>query len=188
MLTVFFEIANLLNEKPVGKQLHDIEDGSYLCPNDLLLGRATSCIPSGPFKMTTSPKQRYNFIQKLVDAYWIKWIRYYFPSLIIREPLHTERRNVKCGDIVLLQDSNVIHGNWKMAKVCKSYVGDGNKVRKVDVEYKNLNPAEDTKIYKGKSFARVKRPVQKACGVASDRLRRTMKIRCRPVFCYKSNF
>ena len=48
-----------------------------------------------------------------------------------------------------------------MAKVCKTYVGDDNKVRKVDVEYKNLNPAEDTKIYKGKSFTRVERPVQK---------------------------
>lgn len=31
--TVCYEAANLVNERP--------DDGSYLCPNDLLLGRAT---------------------------------------------------------------------------------------------------------------------------------------------------
>ena len=49
LLTVMYEIANLLNERPIGKQSKDIDDGAYLCPNDLLLGRATSRAPSDPF-------------------------------------------------------------------------------------------------------------------------------------------
>ena len=41
MQTVLFEVANLLNERPIGiKPGQDIELGTYLCPNDLLLGRA----------------------------------------------------------------------------------------------------------------------------------------------------
>ena len=39
LLTVFFEIANIMNERPVGMMPSDIDDGSYIC--DLLLGRAT---------------------------------------------------------------------------------------------------------------------------------------------------
>ena len=36
--TVFFEIANMLNERPIGmKPGNDINMGCYLCPNDLLL-------------------------------------------------------------------------------------------------------------------------------------------------------
>jgi hypothetical protein len=42
--TVFYEIANLMNERPIGKVSPDPDDGKYLCPNDLLLGRATARI------------------------------------------------------------------------------------------------------------------------------------------------
>ena len=40
--TVLFEVANLINERPIGRHPRSPEDGSYLCPNDLLLGRSTT--------------------------------------------------------------------------------------------------------------------------------------------------
>ena len=48
--TVFFEVANLVNEEPVGRHPTSADDGSYLCPNDLLLGRSITRAPSGPFQ------------------------------------------------------------------------------------------------------------------------------------------
>ena len=36
--TVCYEAANLVNERPVGRHPTSPEDGTYLCPNDLLLG------------------------------------------------------------------------------------------------------------------------------------------------------
>lgn len=46
--TVLFEVANLLNERPIGmKPGGDVELGSYLCPNELLLGRASVKVPGG---------------------------------------------------------------------------------------------------------------------------------------------
>ena len=56
---MFIECANLLNERPVGNHPQDPDDGKYLCPNDLLLGRALSTIPSGSFELTTNIKRRY---------------------------------------------------------------------------------------------------------------------------------
>ena len=46
--TVLFEIANLINERPIGRHPTSPDDGTYLCPNDLLLGRSTARVPSGP--------------------------------------------------------------------------------------------------------------------------------------------
>ena len=40
--TVCFEAANLINERPIGRHPTSPDDESYLCPNDLLLGRSTS--------------------------------------------------------------------------------------------------------------------------------------------------
>ena len=54
--TVLFEIANLINERPIGRHPTSPDDGTYLCPNDLLLGRSTARVPSGPFKFTYNPQ------------------------------------------------------------------------------------------------------------------------------------
>lgn len=40
---VLFVVDNLLNERPVGvKPGSDVNVGCYLCPNELLLGRASN--------------------------------------------------------------------------------------------------------------------------------------------------
>lgn len=44
--TVLFEMANLLNERPIGvKPGSGVNAGCYLCPNELLLGRASNHAP-----------------------------------------------------------------------------------------------------------------------------------------------
>jgi len=73
--TVLFEVGNLLNERPIGRHPTSPEDGSYLCPNQLLLGRATSRIPAGPFKEPTKLKQRFELVQQIVDTFWKYWTR-----------------------------------------------------------------------------------------------------------------
>jgi hypothetical protein len=49
--TVMFQVANLLNERPIGTKETDPNEGSYLCPNDLILGRASSNVPIGQWQM-----------------------------------------------------------------------------------------------------------------------------------------
>ena len=39
--TVMYEAAQIVNQVPIGKHPTSPDDGSYLCPNDLLLGRAS---------------------------------------------------------------------------------------------------------------------------------------------------
>ena len=52
LYTCLLKIANLLNQRPIGRIPNDPDDGAYLCPNDMLLGRATPEIPQGLLKDT----------------------------------------------------------------------------------------------------------------------------------------
>ncbi|XP_068239989.1 uncharacterized protein [Palaemon carinicauda] len=156
--TTFFEIANLMNERPIGiKPGMDVELGTYLCPNDLLLGRASNKVPSGSWSTSGDTKKRLNFIQNVVDTFWRKWQRDYFPTLIVRQKWHTDKRNVQPGDIVLIKDTNVVRGKWKMGQVVDTETGRDNKVRDVSIRYKIQRPGK----YKGQSDTVIKRSVHK---------------------------
>ena len=159
--TVFFEVANLINERPIGRQPTSPEDGSYLCPNDLLLGRSTARVPSGPFKETVNPKHRFEFIQRIIDGFWKKWTTLHFPNLIVRQKWHTAHRNLKSGDVVMIQDSNLIRGQWRLGIVSNTFPSADGKVRRVEVRYKNARPGEAVTKYEGRGYVTVERPVHR---------------------------
>jgi hypothetical protein len=43
-----------------------------------------------------------------------KMARDYFPTLIVRQTWHTNKRNHQVGDIALVQDNSAFRGNWKL--------------------------------------------------------------------------
>ena len=49
LYTCLLEVANLVNERPIGRIPNNPNHGAYLCPNDILWGRATNRVPQGPF-------------------------------------------------------------------------------------------------------------------------------------------
>ena len=53
--TFIFEAANLVTERLIAVNSSHLDDGSYLCPNDLLLGRASSSVPGESFEECTNP-------------------------------------------------------------------------------------------------------------------------------------
>lgn len=62
----------------------------------------------------------------------------YFPTLIVRQKWHTSRGNLERGDLVLVQDTNMIRGKWKLAQVTEAEPGKDGKVRDVTVQNKNI--------------------------------------------------
>lgn len=67
LYTCLLEVANLVNQRPSGKIPNDPDDGAYLCPSDILLGRATNTVPQGPFLHTENLRHRFEFCQKIVE-------------------------------------------------------------------------------------------------------------------------
>ena len=159
--TICFEAANLVNERPIGRHPTDLSDGAYLCPNQLLLGRASSRVPAGPFKEASKTGQRFRLVQNIADSFWRQWTRDFFPSLLVRQRWHTEKRNVKVGDVVMIQDAKQLRGNWRLARVSKVMPSDDGKVRRVKLQYKNERPGELVNKYTGIGFTTIERPVQR---------------------------
>ncbi|XP_045115478.1 uncharacterized protein LOC123507035 [Portunus trituberculatus] len=135
--TVFFEVANLINERPIGaKPGCDINLGTYLSPNDLLLGRTCNKAPPSMRTTDTSLLKCFKYVDEVINCFWKKWTRDFFPTLIVRSKWHVEKRNVQPGDVVLVKDSNTVRGKWRLAQVMTAVPGSDNKVRNVTLRYK----------------------------------------------------
>ena len=154
--TVVYEAAQLVNQRPIGRNPLTPNDGTYLCPNDLLLGHSTNLVPQGPFTQNSSSKQRLSFIQDIVNSFWKRWSREVFPNLVVEPKWHTERRNVKINDVVMIQDSNVVRGEWKLGLVVEILESKDGRVRNVEVMYKN-----------GTTEVKVRRAVQRLIVIVS---------------------
>ena len=87
--TCLFEVANLLNERPIARIPNDPDDGACLCPNDIILGRATNRVPKGPFHHMENPHHRLEFCQKIVVAFWKRWYRDVLPQFMPRKKWST---------------------------------------------------------------------------------------------------
>lgn len=49
--------------------------GTYLCLNDLLLGRASNTVPSRPMVDTADAREQFSLIQSIVTSVWKWWMR-----------------------------------------------------------------------------------------------------------------
>ena len=158
------ECSNLANERPISLKPNSRTDSEFLSPNSLLLGRTSSRISSGPFEdqnvFIDDPKHaktRFLFIQTIVNQFWRVWMKLCFPSLLIRQKWHTEQRNLKTGDVCLLQDSSTYRGEWRLARVSETYPDRRGNVRNVELMIK---PKQDEKKeYKSQRPIFIKRHV-----------------------------
>ena len=69
MQTVLYESANIVNERPISTTRKTLEDGTYICPNDMLLGRSSNKVPAGDFESTTNSRRRLYFVQRIIDSF-----------------------------------------------------------------------------------------------------------------------
>ena len=134
LYTILLEVTNLVNQRPIGRIPNDPDDGSYICPNDILLGRASSEIPQGPFKGTNNSRHMVEFVQKIIDSFWKRWNRDVFPSLVPRKKWQVEKRNVRSDDIVVVSDPNALRGKWSIGRVLEVHPGPNGRVRNVEVK------------------------------------------------------
>ena len=122
-----------MNQHPIGRIPNDSDDGSYLCPNDMLLGQASSAVQQGLFRETRNPLQRLEFVQKIVDTFWRRWTQDIFPSLVPGKKWNAEKRTVRVDDVVIMEDSNSVRGKWTIGRIISAYPGKDGRVQNVKV-------------------------------------------------------
>ena len=142
-----------MNQRPIGSHPTRPQDGTYLIPNDLILGRASNHVPQGPFLERCSQNHRFDFLQMLTKQFWVRWSREVFPNLVIQPKWHVEKRELMKGDVVLVQENNMIRGEWKMAVVTEPVRSDDGKIRKVLLSYRDARSSNTNII--------ISRPIQR---------------------------
>jgi hypothetical protein len=132
LYTCLLETANLVNQRPIGRIPNDPNDGSYLCPNDILLGRCSSTIPQGPFRETKNPRHRFEFCQRIIDSFWTTWSRDVLIALNLRKKWQTKCRNAQVGDyVVFIKEESDVRGKWNTGVIEEVFYGNDGLVRNV---------------------------------------------------------
>ncbi len=158
-LTVCYEVANVLNERPLGTRPGPDSPLNILTPNCLLLGRATAKNPGG-WQPITDHKSRFAYTQQVADEFWSHWTEHYVPTLVHQQKWHTACRNVQIGDVVVVGDSTY-KGDYHLARVVEANPGEDGLVRRVSLAYKNYRVGEKVYEYKGCKDTIVTRSVRR---------------------------
>ena len=134
---VFFEIANIINSRPIGiVSGSDPRHPEPITPNDLILGRATNEVPQGPFDSEKRITRRFRFLQSLVTDWWHEWYAVVLPSLVPSYKWLQRHRNVCVGDVCLIRYGKDKRATYRLGRVIEVSKGSDDLVRKVKLEYK----------------------------------------------------
>ena len=157
-ITVCSEVANLVNERPLGV-LPDLDSNiNVLTPNCLLLGRATASNPNvWNSDVPCTLRGRGELVTAIVDQFWVHWVQLFAPSLVYRKKWHEPYRNLQVGDVVLVLEKDAFKGSYRLAVVDEVRPGKDGLVRNVLVSYKNYKAGEKIHTYKGAKFTSVLR-------------------------------
>ena len=160
-LTVCTEVANTINERPIGLLPSLDNDINVLTPNCLLLGRACADNPGGWQPVDTSFKTRYSLVSSIGEHFWKKWIELYAPSLVHQPKWFSSQPDLQVGDIVLVADSNALRGTYSLARVMAVHPGKDGRVRTATLVYKRYKIGESVREYRGAADVQIKRSVQR---------------------------
>ena len=150
--TVFFEVATLINARPIGiVSGSDPRCPTPITPNHLILGRSTADVAIGPFDHDTNVNKRFRFIQSLVDDWWRQWNMSVLPSLVPSYKWTQKHRNAQVGDVCLIKYNGLKRGTYRLGRIQSITKGKDGHVRSVNLAYRNEGE---------KTFKEVTRPIQ----------------------------
>ena len=134
--TLLYEVAGLLNTRPLTYVSSDPADFCPLTPNDFLNRPPTACPPAGSFD-DASPREHYRYLQRVLNLFWDMWKTVYLQSLAARKKWRVKQPNLEVGDVVLEINKGFSRGEWNIGHVVKVFPGADGCVRAVDVQLPN---------------------------------------------------
>ena len=138
--TLLSDVVQIVNSRPlVTRAGSDVTSGGPITPNHLLLGRATVEVPFMIFDHKASLTKRISFLETVKKEFWNKWLSQVFPQLVPSYKWKKDHRNMMEGDVVLMRKESELSNSYRMAIVKKAFVDKDGKVRKVMLNYRNVN-------------------------------------------------
>ena len=169
METALKRAASILNSRPMSaiccrKGGVDPDFITALTPNMLLLGRANCDAPFKNYEDAETPLARLQYIAEIESLFWHQFKVQDFHNLVPTKKWRVEKRNVRKGDVVLIQYSGKSKsGEYKMGRVVAVEVDPDQLVRTCLVRYslvQNL-PKEERDSYKGVTVKHIRVAIQR---------------------------
>lgn len=134
--TLFHQVENILNSRPLTEISNDSNDLVPLTPNHLLLLRGEPLLPIGECKKEDLYlRKRWKQSQYLADIFWKRWRKEYLPRLQERQKWNQEKPPHQEGDLVMIVDTEFLPRNqWAIGRIVKTYPDKNGRVRVVDVK------------------------------------------------------
>ena len=129
--TALTEVANIMNERPIGIKPGLDSPIQLLTPNCLLMGRCTAKNPGGWLPETGNLITRFEIVQSVVKEFWTNWRELYAPTLVWDQKWHTSTRNLEVGDVVVISESNSLKGEYRLARVTEVFPSSDGLVQNV---------------------------------------------------------
>ena len=138
--TVFSDVAFIINSRPLmARAGSDPLSGGPITPLHLMGGRASVGVPAVRFDGKAGMTRRLQYLEEIKTEFWQKWFAQVFSHLVPCYKWRREFRDVMEGDIVLLKDNNAVKDTYRLARVKRAIPGEDGKVRRVVIEYKNVD-------------------------------------------------
>lgn len=135
LVTFMAEVTAIINARPLTSISSDSEDSVVLTPA-MLLTQKTSLAgaPAGEFCEKDLYKHQWRQVQTLANTFWNWWREQYISTLQVRRKWHTEKPNLKPGDVVLMKDCQTLRNMWPLGLITKVLPSKDNQVPKVEVK------------------------------------------------------
>ncbi|XP_071036405.1 uncharacterized protein [Parasteatoda tepidariorum] len=135
LTTLVVQIESILNSRPLSPMSSDPNDLQPLTPGHFIVGAPIMSFPehhTAPDSFSLS--SRWSLIQGLKDSVWNRWSHEYLSQLQTRSKWTCQQENLKVDQLVLLKDPSKTAMQWNLARIVKTYPGEDNLVRVVDVK------------------------------------------------------
>ena len=127
--TVLVQVESCLNTRPLVSLPLDEDGIGALTPRHFLISRPLEALPDPSFSYCSlNLLRRCHLCQALVRHFWQCWSSEYIISLKCYTKWYHPSRNIFVGDVVILQDDNLIPTKWPLASVIEVHSGKDDLV------------------------------------------------------------
>ena len=158
--TFFYEVMAIINSRPLTCQtLNDPKSLEPLTPNHLLTmkNKLISPPPGNFVQEDIFARKRWRKVQYLAEQFWGRWRKEYLLTLNSRQKWSVPRRNLKIGDIVIVQQETS-RNEWPLGKIMETTPDKDGLVRSVRIK---LGVKSSEKERNNSQSSVIERPIQK---------------------------
>ena len=128
--TLQTQIEACLNSRPLVPLPNDDDGVEALTPGHFLVRRPLEALPDPAFSYrNVSLLRRWHLSQALLRQFWQRWSIEYLTSLKRYNKWLYPTRNIRVGDVVVLQEDKLVPTKWPIARVIETHPGKDGLVR-----------------------------------------------------------